>query len=116
MTWLKEHKGIILKPSKNSFDEGSSAFICAFVDSEEPKTTYLYYSGAKNTKWNQAGIGLAISNNGLNFKKFTKSNPLIECEKGKFNSRNSITPAVVRLRNHYYMFFVHLLKPQEPYS
>lgn len=102
---LKKHLGVILKPSKVGFDVGASSFICAFVDEEEPHTTYLYYSGAKDTKRTHAGIGLAISHNGEQFRKVAELNPLIDGESNQFNSRESVTPAVVRISNYYYMLF-----------
>ncbi len=100
-----KHFGVILRPSTNGFDSGGSTFGCAFVDREDPDTTYLYYSGSSDTQWSHAAIGLAVSHDGFRFRKRRKLNPVIDGERGDFNSRQSVTPAVVRLQNHYYMFF-----------
>jgi len=101
----KKHIGIILEPSEKGFDAGASTFICAFIDQEDPDTTHLYYSGAKDTKWSHAAIGLAVSEDHKQFRKIKEVNPVIEGSKGQFNSKESVTPAVVRISNYYYMFF-----------
>jgi len=103
-TSLKTHRGPILEPSEGGFDAGGATFCCAFVDDDDPSVTYLYYTGAKDPKWSHAGIGLAVSSDGQHFKKFEQS-LLVDGSKGEFNSRQSATPAVVRLNNHFYMFF-----------
>ncbi|MCW4033037.1 MAG: hypothetical protein NWF08_06550 [Candidatus Bathyarchaeota archaeon] len=102
---FKEHLGIILGKQEKDFDTSSSTYGCVFIDEEDPNTTYYYYSKAKDKKWSHVSIELAISNDFKQFRKLTELNPLIDGKKGKFNSRESATPAVVRLRNHYYMFF-----------
>ena len=97
--------GVILETSERSFDSGGSTFGCAFVDEQDSDTTYLYYSGSEDKKWSHAAIGLAISYDGQQFKKLSKLNPIIDGKTDEFNSSESLTPAVVRLRNRYYMFF-----------
>jgi len=101
----KKHIGVILTPSKRDFDAGASTFICAFKDQEDPDITYIYYSGAKDFKWSHSAIGLAISDDNKHFRKLKKLNPLIEGGTRQFNSKESVTPAVVRISNYYYMFF-----------
>lgn len=96
---------MILEPSKTSFDAGASTFSCAFIDEEDSGITYLYYTGAKDTEWTHAAIGLAVSKDGESFRKIAELNPLVDGRKGGFNSKESVTPAVVRISNHYYMFF-----------
>lgn len=99
------HLGTILEPSKGQFDSGCSTFSCAFVDEDDPGTVYLYYTGGSDTKLTRASIGLATSKDGEHFRKVSELNPLIDGERGEFNSRQSVTPAVVRVNGHYYMFF-----------
>jgi hypothetical protein len=102
---IQEHKGPILEPSKGEFDAGGATWGCAYVDEEDPGTTFLYYSGMRDTSWSHSAIGLAVSEDGEHFRKETKLNPIIDGEKNQFNARQSVTPAVVRVGNHYYMLF-----------
>jgi hypothetical protein len=101
----QEHRGAILRPCEDEFDSGGSAFACAFVDKDDAGTIYLYYSGASDKKWTHAAIGLAVSHDGATFRKLSSLNPILDGRTGEFNSAESVTPAVVRLRSHYYMFF-----------
>jgi hypothetical protein len=99
------HQGPVLVPSIARFDEGGSGFCSAFIDQDDPETIYLYYTGGSNTKLDHTAIGVATSKDGKQFRKLDALNPIIEGERDQFNSRQSLTPAVVRVSNHYYMFF-----------
>ncbi len=101
----KKHLGVILEPSETGFDAGAASFGCIFSEEDDPSKLYLYYSGAKDPEWKHVAIGLAVSHDGKEFKKFTQAEPLVDGEKGQFNSKESLTPAVVRIGNYYYMFF-----------
>jgi hypothetical protein len=107
----KKHIGVILAPSKRGFDAGASTFICAYKDQEDPDVTYIYYSGAKDRTWSHTAIGVAISDDGKHFRKLEKVNPLIDGGNRQFNSKESVTPAVVRISNYYYMFFAGSASP-----
>lgn len=97
--------GVILEPSEEGFDSGSATFGCAFVDEDDPTVTYLYYSGARDVHWSHSSIGVAVSNDRIHFKKLSGINPIIDGEDRQFNSMQSATPSVVRVRSKYYMFF-----------
>jgi hypothetical protein len=101
----KEHVGPVIQPSRDGFDSGGSAWGCAFVDPDDSKTTYLYYSGSEDTTWTRTAIGIAVSSDGVSFRKLEDINPVLEGQGTEFNSGTSITPAVVRIGNRYYMFF-----------
>lgn len=105
MVIQKEHYGIILGKPKNGINSGSTTYGCVFLDEEDPNTAYYYYSKVKDKKWSHVSIELATSNDFIHFQELAELNPLIDGKKGEFNSRESATPAVVRLKNHYYMFF-----------
>jgi hypothetical protein len=102
---LKKHFGPILEPSQDGFDRGGTGWGCVFADPHDSRTTYLYYSGSTDTTWTRAAIGLAVSNDGISFRKLKEMNPVVDGEGVAFNSGVSITPAVVRISNRYYMFF-----------
>ena len=99
------HVGSIIKPSSESFDAGGSTFCCAFVDQDDPRTTYLYYTGASEPGWSHYSIGLAMSSDGQQFNKVSELNPLVDGKTGEFNSQISLTPAVVKVNGNFYMFF-----------
>jgi hypothetical protein len=103
---------VILDPSRAGFDAGAATFGCIFADEDDPGNLYLYYSGAKDTKWTHAAIGLALSRNGKDFRKLGE--PLVDGQRGQFNSKESLTPAVVRLSNYYYMFFAGSKETSRP--
>jgi len=97
--------GVVLGPSEEGFDSGSATFGCAFVDQDDPAVTYLYYSGARDVRWGHSSIGVAVSTDRINFKKLSRTTPIIDGEDRQFNSRQSVTPCVVRVSNKFYMFF-----------
>jgi len=101
----KEHLGPVIQPSRDGFDSGGSAWGCAFVDPDDSKTTYIYYSGSKDTTGTRSAIGVAVSSDGVTFRKLEDINPVLEGHGTEFNSGVSITPAVARIGNRYYMFF-----------
>jgi hypothetical protein len=96
MIELKEHLGVILKPSSQGFDNGASTFCCLF---KEPinKDYYLYYTGS-DVKWNKASIGVATSKDGVNFVKYS-GNPLVSVGK------ESVTPVLFGKKKDYWMIF-----------
>jgi hypothetical protein len=98
------HLGTVLEPSSD-FDAGGSAFCFPFVDENEPNKTYLYYSAASDTCWKHASIGIAETQDGRFFRKLDEINPVLNGNPHCFNSTESVTPVVVRLKNRYYMFF-----------
>jgi len=101
----KEHVGPVIQPSRDGFDSGGSAWGCAFVDPDDSRTTYFYYSGSEDTSGTRSAIGIAVSSDGVTFRKLEDINPIVEGHGNEFNSGISITPAVTRIGNHYYMFF-----------
>lgn len=101
----KIHRGPVLEPSARGFDTGGATFCCAFVDLDDPHTIYLYYTGFKDARSSHAAVGLAVLSDGEHFRKLTGQNPLVDGRKDEFNSRQSVTPAVIRVGNYFYMFF-----------
>ncbi len=101
----KEHLGPVIQPSRDGFDSGGSAWGCAFVDPDDSKTTYIYYSGSEDIRGTRSAIGIAVSSDGVTFRKLEDINPILEGHGTEFNSGVSITPAVTRIGNRYYMFF-----------
>lgn len=97
------HKGVILDVSHGKFDSGAADFATIFVDEEDPGTTYLFYTGAEDTRWSHASIGLATSRDGINFRKADELNPVIEGQTTSFYSKEACTPAVTRIGSHFYM-------------
>jgi len=111
-TWtLKKgvHKGTILDVSESGFDAGGAAFASVFCDQENPDTIYLFYTGGADTALSRAGIGLAISSDGLRFQKLTDLNPLLEYDES--NGR-AMTPAVFRVGCYFYMVYARNLPGQ----
>jgi len=95
--------GPILQPSEDGWDAGGTAWGCAYKYAEDPQKTFLYYSGADDKSWTRTAIGLAISTDGISFRK--EANPVVDGGATQFNSGISITPAVAHIRDRFYMFF-----------
>lgn len=100
------HKGVILDASPGRFDSGAATFETVFVDREDPSTTYLFYTGAEDTQFSHATIGLATSRDGINFRKADELNPIIEGPRASFCSKGARTPALTRVGSHFYMILV----------
>jgi len=96
----KEHKGIVLDVSDQGFDSGAATFASLFYDEN---TFYLFYTGSSDTKWSNASIGLAISSDGLHFKKLNEINPILDAE--DIGYKQAVTPVVFKVKGFYYMAF-----------
>ena len=96
----KVHKGIVLDVSEHGFDTSAATFGSAFYD-EDSGTIYFFYTGASDTKFTRASIGLAISHDLINFRKL--SEPILSCE--ELNFVELVTPVVFRVGNYFYMAF-----------
>jgi hypothetical protein len=95
----RKHVGIILSPSLKGFDSGAATFCNAFIDEENRRTLYLYYTGASNVDWSHASIGVAQSVDGVHFEKCRNVNPIVDFGK------EAVTPVVFKAKSHYYMAF-----------
>lgn len=98
------HLGIILDVSPKGFDRRSVDFGSIFVDEDDPSSLFLFYSGTEDTKWSHSAIGLAMSSDGIKFRRVS-SNPVLDGDSNSFNHRETLTPAIVRLSNRFYMVF-----------
>ena len=96
------NKGIILDVSKEGWDMGAATFGTVVYDQDERKY-YLFYSGASDVKWTEASIGLAISQDGLNFKKYNEQNPIVNSR--DFGLKQCVTPVVFKIKEYYFMIF-----------
>jgi len=102
-----KHYGVVLESGdKYDWDSDCAGFCSVFKDSDEPKKTYVYYSGAGSKNWDHAhcAIGLSISSDGVHFDKF-QDNPIVEGPPGSFCEKEALTPAVAKVSNKYYMVF-----------
>lgn len=99
----RKHEGVILDVSHGKFDGGAATFGTIFVDEEDPDTTYLFYTGAEDTQWSHASIGLATSKDGINFRKADELNPIIENQRVSFCSKEACSPAVARVGSYFYI-------------
>jgi hypothetical protein len=96
----KEHKGLVLDVSNEGFDAGAATFGSLFYDGNR---FYLFYTGSSDIKWSSANIGLAISSDGLNFKKLDEINPILAAN--EIGYEHAVTPVVFKTKGFYYMAF-----------
>jgi hypothetical protein len=82
-----------LDVSKQGFDSGAATFSSLFYDEG---MFYLFYTGASNIKWSSASIGLAISSDGLHFKKLNEINPILDAE--DIGYEQAVTPIVFKAK------------------
>ena len=97
-----KHHGIVIDVSPKGYDEGVASFGSIFVDSDDLRTRYLFYTGAQNDKMIKSSIGLALTKNGPEFGKVS-CEPLFASTPGSFCSVQAITPVVTRIRNRFFM-------------
>ena len=74
---------------------------------------FLFYSGVPDIRWSHGAIGLAISTDGFNFRRI-RSNPVIDGSKGLFYAKEGVFPAVVRVKNRFYMVFTCRFSDKSP--
>lgn len=97
---INKHYGVVLEPTPEEFDACASAFCCFFKEINEKKC-YLFYSGAADTEWSTASIGVATSQDGITFSKL---GPILSV------GAQSVTPAVFKALGKYYMVFAFKTK------
>jgi len=100
----KTHHGIVLDASPSGFDQCSIDFGSIFVDENDPATIFLFYSGTLDAQWSHSAVGLAVSHDGLRFQKIG-ANPILKGDSQSFNHRETLTPAIGRVGNRFYMVF-----------
>jgi len=100
----RTHHGIVLDTSSKGFDKGAVTFGSVFLDEDDPKNLFLFYTGAKDISWSHSAIGLATSSDFVRFRK-VGSDPVLEGTEGSFCCREALTPAVTKLGNRFYMVF-----------
>jgi hypothetical protein len=98
---LTFHKGIVLDVSQEGWDSGAATFGTVIYSQDDHKY-YLFYTGSSDTGWTEASIGLAISQDGLSFRK-NDLNPVINSK--DFGLKEALTPVVFRIKNNYFMVF-----------
>jgi len=98
------HRGIVLDVSPDGFDKCAACFGSIYFDLDEPKISYLFYTGALDVDWSQAAIGLATSSDRFKFQKVGK-NPILGGTPGSFCQQKALVPAVTRIKNRFYMVF-----------
>lgn len=98
------HQGTVLDVSPNGFDRCSVDFGSIYVDDDDPNVLFLFYSGTADTKWSHTAIGLAVSDDGFRFRRVS-GNPVLAGDSESFNHQETLTPAIVRVRNRFYMVF-----------
>jgi hypothetical protein len=111
-----QHHGLVLGQGPcGSWDAGAASLGCAFLDPDDPDKVYLFYSGVPDKRWSRGAIGLAISNDGFNFRKI-RDNPIIEGSDDLFYAKEVVFPAVVRIKNRFFMVFTCRVSKKSPRS
>ena len=100
------YRGTVLDVSQAGFDCGGAAFASIFYEQE---SMYLLYTGAVDVEWSRTGIGLAESTDGVNFKKLSDVNPILEWSR---QYGNPITPVVFCVSGYFYMLFAGTVEGQ----
>jgi hypothetical protein len=99
----KSHKGVVLDRSHMGFDKNAACFASIFWDKEKSNKIYLAYTGASDLKFSDASIGLAESDDGLNFRKLNEVNPLVSSR--SLGNQQCVTPVIFVIKDAYYMVF-----------
>ena len=99
---LKSHKGLVLDTSREGWDSGAATFGTIVFDRDR-RQYYLFYTGASDVNWSEASIGVAVSRDGLNFKKRDDLNPIINSK--DLNLKEAVTPVVFQMQSNYFMAF-----------
>jgi hypothetical protein len=97
------HKGVILNVSSNGFDAAAATFASVFYEPAESDYLCLFYTGARDVDWSNVSIGLAVSEDGLSFRKRSDLNPVIDSMSLHF--KETATPVVFRIKNNFYIVF-----------
>ena len=84
-----------------------------FVDDDDSSKRFLFYTGAQDKEWSKSAIGLATSSNGVNFRQNSRD-PLVEGSNDSFCKYQALNPAVIRMKNRFYMIFAGKYSPNSP--
>ncbi|MFQ5884069.1 MAG: hypothetical protein ACE5IO_03100 [Thermoplasmata archaeon] len=100
---LKKHHGVVLEVGGDIDSKGAS-FACAFQD--EKRETYLFYSSARDVDYRHSTICLAVSGDGIGFKKIGK---VLVNQEESFCRNSALTPAVFEAGGLYFMLIAGAL-------
>ncbi len=100
----RTHHGVVLDVSHDKFDRVAATFSSVFVNDDDPKNHFLFYTGAQDVQWSHTAIGLAESKDGINFRR-TSKDPVLEGDVKSFCHMQALTPTVTRIGNRFYMIF-----------
>jgi len=100
MQFIASKNNPIFKPNKKHNWEGAKVYNCGAIFHN--KKYHLFYRAVNLGKNCKSSIGYAVSDNGINFKRFSK--PIL-LPKGGLETKGLEDPRVTRLDDKFYMAF-----------
>lgn len=97
----RQHHGIVFGSANEALAMNSASMGSIFSIGSDSKL-YLFYTVAPRSDWSKSTIGLATSSDGINFRE-NSHDPIIEVGTGSSGQAQTLNPAVVRLKNKFYM-------------
>jgi predicted GH43/DUF377 family glycosyl hydrolase len=102
-SWQKRGEVLAPDPSATAWDGGSVAFPCVLhdPDARNGERFRMYYAGKRSCRY--AGIGLATSPNGLDWRR--RGRVVTLGDAGAWDSHEIVDPAVVKNREGYRLYY-----------
>ncbi len=100
MIFISSKNNPILKPNKKHNWEGAKVYNCGAIFHN--KKYHLFYRAVNLGKNRKSTIGYAVSNDGINFKRFAK--PLL-LPKGRLETRGLEDPRITKIDDKFYIAF-----------
>lgn len=104
MKLIRAKENPILKPNKANSWEELCVLNPAVIFNEEDNKFYMFYRAAGNDKKHTISLGLALSSDGINFKRY-QDEPILKGEEGGVDEGGIEDPRIVKMGDYYYLTY-----------
>lgn len=104
MKLIRVKENPILVPNPENTWEELCVLNPAVIFNEDDNKFYMFYRAAANDKKHTISLGLAISTDGINFKRYQKD-PILKGEEGGCDEGGIEDPRIVRIGDYYYLTY-----------
>ena len=104
MKFIRYEKNPILTPKKSNEWESLCVLNPAVIFNEKDQSFYMFYRCAGNDKKHTISMGLAISKDGINFKRYS-SKPILSGEENGLDEGGIEDPRIIKYNDYYYLTY-----------
>jgi len=104
MKLIREIKNPILQPNPKNDWESLCVLNPAVIFNDADETFYMFYRAAGNDKKHTISLGLALSKDGVNFKRYSDK-PILKGDEGGVDEGGIEDPRIVKMGDYFYLTY-----------